>query len=247
MTTVRTVAAHEVVRATFPRPVTEKDEIGMAVGKAIDGALSQYSHEFAQGRRPSRTAMNRVATDILDEELRDADLDLAADERERHCAAIGSVLQAFRQSEVMGLPRPKSRLILINERVGVYAQPDYWDGRGRFYEMKSYHADPIPPDVRLQVDLFQCAFPKFRAYLAWFDRHATPVSTTIQEISPLSSSRVESVPPDRVRHRPGEGDREGAGVHRQPARSVPHLRGIGRRRTDPEPGEDARAGIRTQV
>lgn len=193
MTTIRTVATHEVVRAAFPREVTEKDEIGMAVGKAIDGALSRYSHEFAQGRRPTRTAMNAAAAEILDEELSNADLALPIGERERHLAAVSSVLQAFRQSELMGLPRPRSRLILINNQVGVYAQPDYWDGRGRFYEMKSYHATPMPPDVRLQVQLFQCAFPNFRAFLAWFDRHTLPVPTVIEEVPPLDAVGVSSV------------------------------------------------------
>jgi hypothetical protein len=193
MTTIRTVAAYEVVQAAYPRPVTEKDEIGMAVGKAIDDTLSRYSYEFAQSRKPTRTAMNRLAAETLDRELADADVEMTALDRERHLAAISAVLQAFRNSEVMGLTRPRSRMILINGRVGIYAQPDYWDGRDRFYEMKSYHANPTPPDVRLQLQLFQCAFPKFRAFLASFDRHASPVSTTIEEVPPLDPPGVEGV------------------------------------------------------
>ena len=193
MTTVRTVAAHEVVQTEFPRPVTEKDEIGMAVGKAIDETLSRYSYEFAQGRRPTRTAMNRLATEILDAELADADVQLSAEVRAQQLEAISGVLQVFRRSEVMGLARPRSRLILVNERFGIYAQPDYWDGRERFYEMKSFHASPMPPDVRLQVQLFQCAFPKFRAFLACFDRHAKPVVATIEEVPPLAPAGVEEV------------------------------------------------------
>ena len=193
MTTVKTVAAHEVVQSAFPRPVTERDEIGMAVGKAIDETLSRFSHEFAQGRRPTMTAMHRSATEVLDRELADTDLSLAPPERERHLAAILGVLQAFRRSEVMGLPRPRSRLVLINERVGVYAQPDYWNGRDRFYEMKSYVARPVPPDVRLQLQLFQCAFPGFRAFLACFDRHATPVTSLIEEFPALDSAAASEV------------------------------------------------------
>lgn len=185
MTTIRTVAAHEVVRAAYPRPVTEADEVGMAIGKAIDATLSRYSHDFAQGRRPTRTGMLQMATEIFDEELKDADLQIPAPDRNRHLGAVSEVLQAFRRSELMGLARPRSRLILINQQVGVYAQPDYWDGRERFYEMKSYHASPTPPDVALQVRLFQCAFPGFRAFLAWFDRHAAPVTTSIEEVPPV--------------------------------------------------------------
>jgi len=193
MTTAKTIAAHEIVRTAYPRPVTEKDEIGMAVGRAIDETLSRYSYEFAQNRRPTRTAMNRMATEILDRELEDADVQLTPEDRTKQLAAISAVLQAFRASEVMGLSRPRSRMILINERVGVYAQPDFWDGHGRFYEMKSYHATPTPPDVCLQLQLFQCAFPTFRAFLACFDRHANPVTTTIEELPPIDPAVAEEV------------------------------------------------------
>ena len=193
MTAVRTVAAHQVVQAAYPRPVTEKDEIGMAVGKAIDETLTHYSHEFAQGRRPTVTSMQRIATEVLDRELADTDLTLAPHDRQQQLAAAFGVLQAFRKSEVMGLPRPRSRLILINERVGVYAQPDYWNGRDRFYEMKSYLARPTPPDVELQLRLFQCAFPGFRAFLACFDRHATPVVAVVEEIPPLEPGVADEV------------------------------------------------------
>ncbi|MGP8159087.1 MAG: hypothetical protein ACLPWO_05740 [Thermoplasmata archaeon] len=193
MTTVKTVAAHEVVQATYPRPVTEKDEIGMAVGKAIDETLSRFSHEFRESRRPTLTSMSRLATEVLDRELADVDVQLAPKDREQQLAEVFGVLQAFRRSDVMGLSRPRSRVILINEEVGVYAQPDYWDGRDRFYEMKSYHANPTPPDVRLQLQLFQCAFPGFRAFLASFDRHVTPVTTTIDSIAPLGREAMEEV------------------------------------------------------
>ncbi len=193
MTTVRTVAAHEVVQATYPRPVTEKDEIGMAAGKAIDETLSKYSYEYTQGRHPTRTAMNRWAAEILDRELADADLLLPPEDRDRQLGAISGVLSAFRQSEVMGLARPKSRLILINGTVGIYAQPDYWNGRDRIYEMKSYHAIPRPPDIRLQLQLFQLAFPNFHTFLACFDRHSSPVVTTIEAIPPLEPPEAEEV------------------------------------------------------
>jgi hypothetical protein len=193
MTVVKTVATHEIVQSAFPRPVTEKDELGMATGKAIDAALSQYSHEFSQSRRPTAASMNRLAAGVLDEELSDADLPLSATEREKVLAGVAGVLQAFRRSEVFGLSRPRSRLILVNEQVGVYAQPDYWNGKDRFYEMKSYHATPMPPDVRLQLSMFQLAFPKFHAFLACFNRHSLPVETTIEEIPALEPAEVETL------------------------------------------------------
>jgi hypothetical protein len=193
MTTVRTIATHDVVSNIYPRPVTEKDEIGMAAGKAIDEALSRFSYEFSQSRRPTFTAMGRWATELLDSELADADVQLSAGQRDQQLAEIFGVLRAFRNSELMGLTRPRSRMILINEEIGVYAQPDYWDGKDRFYEMKSYQASPVPADVRLQIQLFQCAFPGFRAFLACFDRHATPVTTSIEPVAPLEPATVDEV------------------------------------------------------
>ncbi|MGA8543471.1 MAG: hypothetical protein WB947_08060 [Thermoplasmata archaeon] len=193
MTTVRTVAAHEVVRAAYPREVTERDEIGMAVGKAIDETLSHFSHEVHESRRPTFSAMQRMAESVLDRELVDADVQLDPAARTRELAEVIGVLQAFRRSEIMGMSRPRSRMILINEAVGVYAQPDFWDGRDRFFEMKSYHAVATPPDVVLQLQLFECAFPGFHAFLACFDRHATPVTTSIEPVPPLDPPTTEEV------------------------------------------------------
>jgi hypothetical protein len=191
VTVVRTIAAHEIVQAVYPHPVTEKDELGLAVGKAIDGALSQYSHDFREGRKPTATATNRIAAELLDEELRDVDLSLTESERAKQLAQVADVLRAFRRSEVMGMLRPRSRLVLIGGQVGFYAQPDYWDGRGRFFEMKSYLAESIPPAVDLQLRLFQVAFPGLRAFLVCFDRHSTPVTTRAVEISPIQQGEAD--------------------------------------------------------
>jgi hypothetical protein len=186
MTIVRTVAAHEVVRAAFPRPVSESDQLGMAVGKAIDETLAHFSHEVREARRSTLGAMTRWAGERLDRELEESALALEPDRRNRELEAITGVIQAFRTTEIMGLARPRSRMILIDEAVGVYAQPDYWDGRDRFFEMKSYRAVPPPPDVELQMRVFQLAFPGFRSFLACFDRHAVPVTTTISLVPPIS-------------------------------------------------------------
>jgi hypothetical protein len=193
VTVIQTLATHEVVHFAHPRPVTERDEIGMAVGKAIDSALAQFNYEFRQSRRPTLAAMNRVGASILDEELANADLTLSAHDREKLGAEVAGVLQAFRGSELFGLYRPRSRMILIDEQVGVYAQPDYWDGSSKFYEMKSFNALPLRPDVALQLQLFQLAFPGFRGFLACFDRHRQPVGTSLTELPALDQSTSELV------------------------------------------------------
>ncbi len=188
MTTIKTVAAHEIVRRAFPRPPTERQEFGMAVGKAIDSTLSRYSHQFDRGLRPTVGAMSRFATTTLEEELRDIDLPVETPEKAAAQAQITAVLQAFRKTEVFGLPRPKTRMVLIDELVGVYTQPDYWDRKSRFYEMKSYRAVPPPPDVGLQLRLFQLGFAGFEGFLLCVNRHATPPDVTITPVLPMTEA-----------------------------------------------------------
>jgi len=193
VTVIRAVATHDVVRALHPRPITERDQIGMAAGKAIDSALTELSHQYRTNRRPTLAATERLARETFDDEIAAAMLALSPESREVQIREIGNALRAFRASPLLGLHRPKSRLIVIDEQAGVYAQPDYWDGRDRFYEMKSYHVDPIPPDVGLQLTLFQLAFPGFRAILAEIDRHAEPARVLLRPISPVEEAERNRV------------------------------------------------------
>jgi len=156
----------------------------MAAGKAIDTAVSQMGHWMRQGRKPTATALRAEAQATLDDALDEVGVDLAPSAREAILAQVAAVLRAYRQSEIVGLARPKTRVILINNRVGVYAQPDFWDGRARIYEMKTFLAWPPKPEVALQLRLFQLAFPRFEAILVCFDRHRQPVETTRNTLPP---------------------------------------------------------------
>ena len=177
MATVRTLPVHEIVQRTFPRPPPrEEDHVAMAVGRAIDGTLSQFGHELRIGRRPTATAMRGRAEAALDEALEEEAVSVEPELRRKILGQIDETLQAYRKSPIFGLPRPKTRVIVIGGEVAVYAQPDYWDGRTRFFEMKSFRAIPPPPDVALQVRLFQLAFPKLEAVIVCLDRHASPVT-----------------------------------------------------------------------
>ncbi|HZY92994.1 MAG TPA: hypothetical protein VFG07_09540 [Thermoplasmata archaeon] len=192
--TVKTVAVHDVVQRVYPRPpVTERDERGMAEGKAIDGALSRFSHEFAQGRRPTVTAILRYAEATFEDELRDAHLELSDAARLAFLAKARELLRLFRSSELFGLPRPRTRLLLIDGDAGVYAQPDFWNGRDRIYELKSYRAHPPAPDILLQLDLFQLAYPGFVEVLACLDRHASPATLTLHPIALVLPDREREI------------------------------------------------------
>ncbi len=193
MTAVRMIPAHEVVRRTFPRPPPqERDHVAMAEGKAIDGALSQLGHQLRQGRRPSQASMVALAASLLDESLEEAAVALAPEQREASLRRVQDVIRAYRRSEIAGLARPKTRVILIEGKVGVYAQPDYWDGHGRVFEMKSYRAIPPPPDVLLQLRLFQLAFPQSETVLVCLDRHASPVEVASLVMTRPTEAEVSS-------------------------------------------------------
>ncbi|MGP8077127.1 MAG: hypothetical protein ACLQD8_04760 [Thermoplasmata archaeon] len=190
MTTIRTIPVHQIVQQLFPRLPREGDEVAKAIGRAIDGALSQVGHQFRQGRRPTSAAMQSLAASLLDGEIESAGEKLSAEAREKVLTEVRGVLQAYRASEIFGLPRPKTRVILIDGEVGVYAQPDYWDGARRVFEMKSYLAIPPPPDVALQLRLFQLAFPGLDLVLICIDRHSVPVSTRTWPVPPPTSEEA---------------------------------------------------------
>jgi hypothetical protein len=193
MTVVKTLAAHEIVQLVYPRPITESDKLGVAVGRAIDGALSRYGYESSQNFRPTVSKMNKMALELLDRELKEEDVELPPGEREKLQGQLSGVLQAYRHSEIFGLSRPRTRLILINKQVGIYAQPDYWDEKTRIYEMKSYRAIPHPPDVDLQLKIFQLAYPGFQEFLLCINRHATPVDSFCEKIEPLTEEGVREM------------------------------------------------------
>ena len=179
MTTVRMIPAHEIVRRTFPRPPPEdRDRIAMAVGKVIDGALADLGYQLRLGRHPTQAGLDAHARSLLEEALAENAVEMPAAEKEATLQRVREVTRAYRRSELAGLSRPKTRVCLIDGKVGVYAQPDFWDGRARVFELKSFRAVPLPPDITLQVRLFQLAFPGFQTVLVCLDRHATPVETT---------------------------------------------------------------------
>ena len=193
MTTVRTIPVHEIVQRTYPRPPPrEEDHVAMAVGRAIDGTLAQFGHEVRTGRRPTASAMRARAGELLDEALEEAAVAVDAEPRRRILDQVEEVLQAYRKSPIFGLARPRTRVVMIGGEVAVYAQPDYWDGRARIFEMMSYRAIPLPPDVALQVRLFQLAFPRFEAVLVCIDRHAQPVATSTAVLPPPTPEESEA-------------------------------------------------------
>jgi hypothetical protein len=193
VTTLRTIPAYRVVALTYPRPpATEDDDIAKSEGKAIDGMLSQLGYELRLGRRPTATAMVALGERLLEEALEENVVTMPAEERARFGERLRGTYRAYRGSPIAGLPRPKTRIVVIGDEVGVYAQPDYWDGRGRIFEMKSYRAIPPREEVLLQLRLFQLAFPGFETTLVCLDRRAEPVTLESAVIAPPTPAEAEA-------------------------------------------------------
>jgi hypothetical protein len=192
MTEIVTLATHEVVRYTYPRPPpTDTDKVSIAVGRAIDGTLSGFGYQIQSGRKPTATAMLAEAQRRLEDALDEEAVEIPADQRPEIHRQLKETVHAYRTSALYGLVRPKSRVILIDRRVGIYAQPDYWDGHGRFFEMKSYRAIPPPREVALQVRIFQLAFPELISVLFCLDRHSNPVTASTLVVPPPTAEERE--------------------------------------------------------
>lgn len=164
----------------------------MAAGKAVDSTLARVGHELRTGRRPTTSGVLSLAASVLRDALEEAAVRIPDAEFERIIAQVQRVVQAYRKSPIAGLARPKTRVILIGEQVGIYTQPDYWDGRTRFFEMKSYAANPASPEVALQIRLFQLAFPNLEAVLVCLNRHTDPVETTTTRLPPPSAEEARA-------------------------------------------------------
>jgi hypothetical protein len=84
------------------------------------------------------------------------------------------MLLAYKQTPIykQSLLRPKTRVVVINNAIGVYMQPDFYDPcSDTFYEVKSY---PLRKDEYMfkrlcyQVKLYQLAYPKSKAVAVGF-------------------------------------------------------------------------------
>ncbi len=136
--------------------------------------------------------MQELAGTVLDSAIDELGAEISAAERAAALAPMPHVLRAFRKSVLFDLRRPRSHLILINSAVGVYAQPDFWDGRSRIYELKSYRADPTAEEIALQLRFYQIAFPGFSLELVCIDRHANPVTVSVEAIRRPTPAETDS-------------------------------------------------------
>jgi hypothetical protein len=163
-----TVPAYSIVNYKYP--ITEDNPIGIAFGYAFDRALLEcnyhglsvastlqyFKDEFL------RMLMNGHSSSITQEQL------------QQILQQASMMFLAYKQTPIykQSLLRPRTKVVVINNAIGVYMQPDFYDPcSDTFYEVKSY---PLRKDEYMfkrlcyQVKLYQLAYPKSKAVAVGF-------------------------------------------------------------------------------
>ena len=162
-----TVPAYRIVNYKYP--ITEDNPIGIAFGYAFDRALLECNYhklsvastlQYFKGE--FIRMMNGHSSSITQEQL------------QQILQQASMMLLAYRNTPIykQSLLRPKTKAVVINDTIGVYMQPDFYDPLNDvFYEIKSY---PLRKDEYMfkrlcyQIKLYQLAYPKSKAVAVGF-------------------------------------------------------------------------------
>jgi hypothetical protein len=164
---IKTLPSYSLVNYKYP--ITEDNPIGIAFGYAFDRALLECNYhgwsvastlQYFKGE--FLRMMNGYSNSITQEQL------------QQILQQASMMILAYKQTPIykQSLLRPKTRVVVINDKIGVYMQPDFYDPcSDTFYEVKSY---PLRKDEYMfkrlcyQVKLYQLAYPKSKAVAVGF-------------------------------------------------------------------------------
>jgi hypothetical protein len=164
---IKTVPSYSIVNHKYP--ITADNPIGIAYGYAFDRALLECNYHgwsvastLQYFKDEFLRMMNGHSSSITQEQL------------QQILQQASLMLLAYKQTPIykQSLLRPKTRVVVINDTIGVYMQPDFYDPcSDTFYEVKSY---PLRKDEYMfkrlcyQVKLYQLAYPKSKAVAVGF-------------------------------------------------------------------------------
>jgi hypothetical protein len=164
---IKTVPSYSIVNHKYP--ITADNPIGIAYGYAFDRALLECNYHgwsvastLQYFKDEFLRMMNGHSSSITQEQL------------QQILQQASLMLLAYKQTPIykQSLLRPKTRVVVINDTIGVYMQPDFYDPcSDTFYEVKSY---PLHKDEYMfkrlcyQVKLYQLAYPKSKAVAVGF-------------------------------------------------------------------------------
>ncbi|KJE48957.1 MULTISPECIES: hypothetical protein [Acidiplasma] len=169
---MRVIATHEYVKNFIKHT---GDKLPMVIGKCLDDTVSKmvyFKNRHIINRDITIKAL-RSYTALLKDELHKNCISLENSDLRYYYAMGWKFINAFKKSVIYenSLLRDRTRIIIINDEAGIYAQPDFVDYENKtIYEMKSFSLKPLPEYVRLQARVFQLAYPDFKTVLIAFPR-----------------------------------------------------------------------------
>ncbi len=144
--------------------------IDVLFGSAFDKAMVKMNYYYRRGVDNYLEAAVNYMSLAMKEEAARMGIKLSSEDEGRMIERGGRMLEAFQRTPAFGLLRPKTGLVVIDESIGMYVQPDFYDGDS-IYEVKSFN----PAKTRYayyQVRLFQLGYPDSEAVLVGFDGEA---------------------------------------------------------------------------
>jgi len=187
---LKVFAAHELINEKFK---LGGDAVSLAFGLAFDRAIANLNYyEYRTGglgRRLVWKALRHFTWEF-------SRLAPEGVEVRQYAAKAWRMICAFRKTPAYGVLRDKTRAVVVDGEVAMYAQPDFADDfENVIYEVKSYELDGVWLEAsRYQVRLFQLAYPDHAACLIGFK--CAPqggVEPQILRLEPLSDLPREEV------------------------------------------------------
>uniref|UniRef100_A0A7J3X983 Uncharacterized protein n=1 Tax=Thermofilum pendens TaxID=2269 RepID=A0A7J3X983_THEPE len=172
------------------RAPSEDPPFDLALGKALDIAISQFNYYSRWTWRPLLRQAQRCAMAVLRRELERMKVEVKREELDEAARGLWRMLAAWSRSPYTRFLRPKTHaLIFIDRERGfsgaLYAQPDFMDSiERRYYEVKSFDIEANSrKHVELQSNVFSLLGPLHLVYFV--------------EVSGFFQLREKEVLPDR--------------------------------------------------
>ncbi len=165
---MKVIATHEYTKPFIKHESTIENRI---FGKCLDDVVSGMVYYSRYIKRDiSLKAIRKFVAEFKNEMNINS---VNIDNINIYIESAWRFIHAFKTSDIYKnrFMKDRTRLIIINGDVGIYAQPDFVNYDDKiFYEMKSFSVRPVPLYVIKQVRIFQLAYPDFESYLIGIPR-----------------------------------------------------------------------------
>ncbi len=173
-----TVPSYRVVNYKYP--IQEDNPIGIAYGYAFDRALLECNYH--------RLSIASTLQYFKNEFLKMLDgHPFTQDTRQQILQQASMMFLAYKNTAIYknSLLRPKTRVVVINNTIGVYMQPDFYDPiHDVFYEVKSFSLrkdEYIFKRICYQVKLYQLAYSSSKAMMLGFGNNNNSNGNSISD------------------------------------------------------------------